>query len=132
MEVFFFIHSRSDYSILCGPILSKLKILLDIMHVLNTYKFKMDLINTKTSKRGNIDSLDAQEQLTMSSLIRSGLISNSSKLICMSSFSASMKIICLRIAEKKWQHHFSHYKYLGISFSDAQGQLTPQSVIGSG
>ena len=43
----YFRHSRADYSILCGPILSKFKLLLDIMHVLNTYKFKMDLKNTK-------------------------------------------------------------------------------------
>ena len=28
---------------------------------------------------------------------------------------------------KKWQHRFSHYKSMGI-FSDAKGQLTPQSV----
>ena len=32
---------------------------------------------------------------------------------------------------KKWQHRFSHYKSMGI-FSDAQGQLTSQSMVGSG
>ena len=32
---------------LCGPILSKFELILDIIHVLNTYKFKMDWINTK-------------------------------------------------------------------------------------
>ena len=58
-------------------------------------------------------------------------ISNSSKLSCMSSLHASMKWIRSRIAEKKWQHRFSHYKSMGI-FSDAQGQLTPQSVVRSG
>ena len=31
----------------------------------------------------------------------------------------------------EWPQHFSHYKSMGI-FPDAQGQLTPQSVIGSG
>ena len=36
----------------------------------------------------------------------------------MLSLPASMKWIRSRIAEKKWQHHFSHYKSLGI-FSDA-------------
>ena len=34
-------------------------------------------------------------------------------------------------AEKKWRHRFSHYKPMGI-FSDAQGQLNPQSVVQSG
>ena len=41
-----------------------------------------------------------------------------------------MKRIRLGTAEKKWRHHFSHYKPIGI-FSDFQGQLTPQSVVQS-
>ena len=36
----------------------------------------------------------------------------------------------IKTAEKKWQHRFSHYKSMGI-FSEAKGQLTPQSVVGS-
>ena len=60
----------------------------------------------------------------------SSRISNSSKLSCMLSLPASMKRIRLRTAEKKWRHHFSHYKPMGI-FSDFQGQLTPQSVVQS-
>ena len=54
--------------------------------------------------------LDAQEQLTRWSLVRSGRIWNSSKLSCMSSLPASMKWIRSRTAEKKWQHRFSYYK----------------------
>ena len=61
----------------------------------------------------------------------SSRISNSSKLSCMLSLPASMKRIRSRTAEKKWRHHFSHYKPMGI-FSDVQGQLTPQSVVQSG
>ena len=45
-----FRHSCANYSILCGAIWSKFELLLDIMHVLNTYKFKMDLITTKREK----------------------------------------------------------------------------------
>ena len=37
----------------------------------------------------------------------------------------------IKTAGKKWQQSFLHYKSMGI-FSDAQGQLTPQSVVGSG
>ena len=55
----------------------------------------------------------------------------SSKLSCMLSLPASMKRIRSRKAEKKWRQRFSHYKPMGI-FSDAQGQLTPQSVVQSG
>ena len=49
-------------------------------------------------------------------MIGSSRISNSSKLSCMLLFPASMKRIRLRIAEKKWRHHFSHYKPMGIFF----------------
>ena len=64
-------------------------------------------------------------------MLGSTRISNSSKLSCMLSLPASMKRIRLRTAEKKWRHHFSHYKPMGI-FSDFQGQLTPQSEVQSG
>ena len=37
----------------------------------------------------------------------------------------------IKNSRKKWQHRISHYKSMGI-FSDAQGQLTPQSVVESG
>ena len=77
----------------------------------------------KREKRATLIVLDAQEQQTLWSLIGSGKISNSSKLLCMSSLPASMKRLCSRIAEKKWQHHFPHFKPMG--FSDPQEQLTP-------
>ena len=59
-------------------------------------------------------------------MVVSGRISNSSKLSCMLSLPANMKRIRSRTAQKKWRHHFSHYKPMGI-FSDFQGQLTPHS-----
>ena len=52
-------------------------------------------------------------------MLGSSRISNSSKLSCMLSLPASMKRIRLRTAEKKWRHHFSHYKPMGI-FADFQ------------
>ena len=61
----------------------------------NKAKNKMDLINTKREKEGH-RFLDAQEQLTLWSLIGSGRILNSSKLLCMSSLPASMKGILSR------------------------------------
>ena len=48
----------------------------------------------------------------------------------MSSLPASMKRIRSKTAEKMWWRSFPHYKSMGI-FSDAQGQLTPLSVVGS-
>ena len=67
---------------------------------------------------------DAQGQLTLKSLVRSGRISNSSKLLCMSSLPVSMKKTRSKTVEKKWQHRFLHYKSMGV-FLDLQGQVTP-------
>ena len=42
-----------------------------------------------------------------------------------------MKKIQLKMKALECSQDFSHYKSMGI-FPDAQGQLTPQSVVGSG
>ena len=83
--------------------------------------------NCETRKRGNIDFLDAQEQLTLWSLIRSDWISNSSKLSCMLSLPASMKRIQSRTAEKNRRHRFSHYKPIRRSraANSAVGPIRP-------
>ena len=47
-------------------------------------------------------------------VVGSGRISNSFKLLFMLSLPANMKRIRSRTAEKKWRHHFSHYKPMGI------------------
>ena len=67
----------------------------------------------------------------MWSVVGSGRISNSSTLLSMSSLPASMKRTCSRTAEKKVATPFFFFKSMGI-FSDAQGQLTLQSVVVSG
>ena len=48
-------------------------------------------------------------QLALWSVVGSGRISNSSKLLCMLSLPVSMKRIPSRTTEKKWQHRFSNY-----------------------
>ena len=57
--------------------------------------------------------LDAQGQLTPSSVVRSGQNSNSSEILCMSSLPASIKRIGSKATEKKWRHHFPLYKSMG-------------------
>ena len=89
----FFRRSGAVNSVVGGPIWPKFKLVRDIMDVLVTYKFKMDLINSNREKSSNIDFLDAQGQLTPKSVVRSGRNSNSSKLLCMSSLPASIKRI---------------------------------------
>ena len=74
-----------------------------------------------------IDFSEAQGQITPESVVVSGRNLNSSKLLCMSSLPARMKMIESKMKELEWSQHFSHYKSMGI-FPDAQGQLTPQSL----
>ena len=74
---------------------------------------------------------DAQGQITLELVAVSGRNLNSSKLSCMSSLPARMRMIESNMKELECSQDFSHYKSMGI-FPDAQGQLTPQSLVRSG
>ena len=74
---------------------------------------------------------DAQGQITLVLVSVSGRNFNSSKLPCMSTLSARMGMIDSKMKELECSQDFSHYKSMGI-FPDAQGQLTPQSLVRSG
>ena len=54
--------------------------------------------------------LDAQGQLTLWSMVRAGRNSNSSEILCMSSLPASVRRIRWKATERRWRHHFPHYK----------------------
>ena len=56
---------------------------------------------------------------------------NSSKLSCMSWIPARIKKIQLKMKALECSQDFSHIKSMGI-FPEAQGQLTLQSMVGSG
>ena len=74
---------------------------------------------------------DAQGQITLVLVWVSGRNLNSSKLSCMSLLPARMRMIESKMKELECSQDFSHYKSMGI-FPDAQGQLTPQSLVQSG
>ena len=78
-----------------------------------------------------INFLDAQGQIILELVVVSGRNLNSSKLSCMSSLSARLRMIDSKMKELECSQDFSHYKSIGI-FPDAQGQLTPQSLVRSG
>ena len=61
-------------------------------------------------------------------VVVSGRNLNSSKLLCMSSLPARMRLIKSKMKELECSQDFSNYKSFGI-FSDAQGQLTLQSTV---
>ena len=103
------------------------------MDVLVTCKYEEDPIKNEgdrldTTLYSNFS--DAQGQITLESVAVSGLNLNSSKLSCMSSLPARMRMIESKMEELECSQDFSHYKSMGI-FTDPQGQLTPQSLVRS-
>ena len=104
------------------------------MDVLVTCKYEEDPIKNEgarviTTLYSNF--LDAQGQITLVLVSVSGRNLNSSKLLCMSSLPARMRMIKSKMKELECLQDFSHYKSMGI-FPDAQGQLTPQCLVRSG
>ena len=102
------------------------------MDVLVTCKYEEDPIKNEgarvdTTLYSNFS--DAQGQITL--VLVSGRNLNSSKLSCMSSLPARMRMIDSKMKELECSQDFSHYKSMGI-LPDAQGQLTPQSLVRCG
>ena len=103
------------------------------MVVLLTWKNKEDPIKNEGARVFTtlyIEFSDAQGQKTLESVSVSGQNWNSSKLSCMSSLPTRMKLIHTKMKELERSQDFSHYKSMGI-FQNAQGQLTPQSLVKS-
>ena len=101
------------------------------MDVLVTYQYEEDPINNRGARVFTtvyINFSDAQGQITLELVVVTGRNLNSSKLSCMSSLPANMRMIDLKMKELECSQNFSHYKSMGF-FSDAQGQLTPQSLV---
>ena len=78
-----------------------------------------------------INFSDVQGQITLVLAVLSGRNLTSSKLSCMPSLPARMRLIKSKMKELESSQDFSHYKSTGI-FPAAQGQLTPQSLVRSG
>ena len=70
----------------------------------------------------------AQGQITLEFVAVSGQKLNSPKLSCMFSLPAKLRMVESKMKELECSQDFSHYKSMGI-FPDAQGQLTPQSLV---
>ena len=126
--------SREANSAVLGPIWPNFKLVRDVMNVLVTCKYEEDPIKNEgarvdTTLYSNFS--DAQGQITLVLVSVSGRNLNSSKLSCMPSLPARMRMIDSKMKELECSQDFSHYKSMEI-FPDAQGQLTPQSLVRSG
>ena len=99
------------------------------MNVLITCKYEENPIKYEGARvltTLNINFSDAQGQIILVLVVVSGRNLNSSKLSCMSSLPAKMRMIDSKMKELECSQDFSHYKSMGI-FPDAQGQLTLRS-----
>ena len=104
------------------------------MDVLITCQYEKDPIKNEGARVLTtlyINFSDAQGQITLKLMVVSGRNLTSPKLSCMSSLPARMRMIDSKMKELECSQNFSHYKSMGI-FPDAQGQLTPQSLVRSG
>ena len=116
-----------------GRILSNFQLVQDFMVVLLT-KNEEDPIKNRRARVFTtlyINFSDVQGQITLVLVVVSGRNLTSSKLSCMSSLPARMRLIKSKMKELECSQDFSHYKFMGI-FPDAQGQLTSQSLVRSG
>ena len=95
--------------------LPKFELIQAFMHVFDTCKNEEDPIKMKALEcsqdfshyKSNGIFPGAQGQLTPQSLVRSGRISNSFEVLWMSSFSASMKKIPLKMKALEWSQHYT-------------------------
>ena len=112
-----FRHSRASNSKISGPKSNSTKLL-----CLSWSPATLMMIQSKMNKlawRHHFpiislwNFLDAEGQLTLQSVVRSGRNWKSSEILCMSSLPASTKRIGSKATEKRWRHHFPHYKSMG-------------------
>ena len=104
------------------------------MDVLITCKYEEDLIKNEGARVLTtlyIHFSDAQGHITLVLVVVSGQNLNTSKLLCMSSLPARMRMIDSKMKKLECSQDLSHYKFMGI-FPNAEGQLTPQSLVRSG
>ena len=97
----------------------------------NMKKIRLKIEGARVFTTLYLNFSDAQGQITPESVVVSGRNLNSSKLSCMSSLPARMRMIESKMKELECSQDYSHYKSIEI-FPDAQGQLTPQSLVQSG
>ena len=107
-----------------GLIWPNFELIPTFMYVIITCKYEKDPIKNNQEKVATPFFKLYYYLLPWKQVVGSGRISNSSKLLCMSSLPGTMKRIRWTIAEKMWWHHLLLYMSMGF-FSDAQGQPTP-------
>ena len=94
------------------------------MDVLVTCKYEKDPIKNRGARLFTtlyVNFSDAQGQITLESVVVYGRNLNSSKLSCMSSLPARMRMIESKMKELECSQDYSHYKSMGIFFQTLKG-----------
>ena len=107
----------SSYSAVLGPIWPNFELVLDVMDVLVNYQYEEDPIKNRGVRVFTtlyINFSDAQGQITLELVVVSGRNLFSSKLLCMSSLPARMRMIDSKMKELECSQDFSHYKSMEI------------------
>ena len=127
-------HSRAAISTIRVSILLKFKLIPAYMVVLITCTKEENPIKNEGARVVTrlyvIFISDIQGQATPSTMLRSGRNSDSFEHLYIPLLHAAMRKIQSKMKAPEWPQHIFHCKSIGI-FPDAQGQLTPQSIIGS-
>ena len=87
------------------------------MNVLITCKYEEDPIKNRGARVFTtlyVNFSDTQGQITLESVVVSGRNLNSSKLLCMSSLPARMRMIKSKMKELECSQDYSHFKSMGI------------------
>ena len=109
--------SRAFNSAVLVPIWPNFELVLDVMHVLVTYQFEEDPIKNRGARVFTtlyFNFSDAQGQITLELGVVSSRNLFASKLSCMSSLPARMRMIDSKMKELECSQDFSHYKSMGI------------------
>ena len=105
-----------SYFAVLGPMWPNFELIRDVMIVLLTCKNEEDPVKNEGASVLTlyINFSDAQGQITLALVVVSGRNLNSSKLLCMSSSPARMRMIDSKMKELECSQDFSHYKSMGI------------------
>ena len=108
---FFSRRSRAANSAVVGPMWPNFELVRDVMDALVTCQYEEDPIKNRGARVFTtlyINFSDAQGQITLELVVVSGRNLNSSRLSCMSSLPARMRMINSKMKELECSQDFSH------------------------
>ena len=123
---------RTAYSAVLGPIWPNFELVRDFIDVLVTCTYEEDPIKNEGARvltTLSINVSDEQGQITLKLVVVSGRNLNSSKLLCMSSLPARMRMIGSKMKELECSQDFSNHVYGDFSRPSRAANSTVLDLI---